>query len=190
MPHDANYITYVPEHLNKFNYTKVKKEKTIRCFAHGMKSIPQFVLIWEKLKELLPEFEFGMYGTGTDYERIPQQEMLEKIKKSMFLLHLKTGGCGYVPRQAISCGIPVIVDKRETQWHNTLCKELLIDGLNCINIDPFVRSLEDVAAAIRQWSESKNYNNKAIEISNHAKQVMNFENEACQIKQWIMKLRR
>jgi glycosyltransferase involved in cell wall biosynthesis len=190
MPSWANWIRFCPEHRQEYlpleNYIPNFK---IKSFFNYMRSYPDVYSVWNSFKDELKEYTFFMHGgEGVDLS-IPQQNLPEVMQDSMFIWHTKPhGGCGYVARQSLSCGKPLIVNKAFCKKHQTLASEYLIDGKNCIDIDPAVRTAKDAFKIIREWSNPEVYAQKAQEARNTFVKTISFENEANNIQKWLCSL--
>lgn len=186
MPPDIDYIRYCPEHNEDYCYTPLSDDyKTIKSFSHHLPSYPNDIDAWNKYEIALQDFTFKMYGQDGRDGRLPHKIMPKAIKESAFVWHLKAGGGGYIPRQALACGRPCIVRKEYCRWHNTLCRELFKDGINCIDIDPKIRTFEENIKLIEEWSEPDTYIERSKIVAEMFKEDVNFEEKAKKIKDWI-----
>ncbi|MHA2040181.1 MAG: hypothetical protein ACW98X_27590 [Promethearchaeota archaeon] len=189
MPQGISYVTVCPENLDQYEWTTPVTEKIIKSFSSNLPSYPKDVLRYHYFENMLPEFTFRMHGEGGEHNPVPQQEMPSSIKESMFVWHTKGhGGCGYIPRQALDCGKPLIVNKSYCRLYKTLCLNLLVDGINCIDIDPAVRPFKSSLDLIREWSQPDIYPERCKIIYDDFKKRVNFEQEANMVKQWILQI--
>lgn len=190
MPAGTNWMKYHGEHRELYSYTPlVSGERSIKSFFNYMSSYPVEIANWNFYKASLPEFIFKMHGGLSEDGSIPQNNLHEVMKSSMFIWHCKPhGGCGFTARQALACGRPLIVNKRYCAMYNTLAQDYLQDGINCIDIDPNKRKVEDSLALIRTWSQPGVIQEKCLEVKSFFEKTINFEAEALAIKDWLNRL--
>ena len=185
---DINYIRHHPEHGDRFFYDpNIKPDKIIQGSENylcptGYQGSQEIYDIWKKYESVLTDFEFR-------YENSYWHNFPKNIQNSKFFWHTKfLGCCGYTGRQALFCGKPLIVNKQYCRIYNTLALEYLKDGVNCIDIDPNLRSFEENIEIIREWSKDDVYKNKCESGLKYTKEKINFDEESEKIKNWINKL--
>ena len=61
----------------------------------------------------------------------------------------------------------------------------LKDGVNAIDIDTGVRSEAESARLIREWVDPDGYEERSRQALIYTKQLINFEQEAIDIGQWL-----
>lgn len=193
MPKGINWIRYTPEHHEKYKPSNITVEKSIKSFFNYMRSYPVEMQRWNEAKLALPDFDFKMHGGAppwdSEHGSISQDVLHITMQEAQFIWHTKpAGGCGYTARQALACGKPLIVDLRYSKNYATLADDYLIDGVNCINLDPSVRPLSHSFKMIKEWSEPDTYNKKVEDVKKCFNQKINFENEAEAIKKWLESL--
>lgn len=183
----VNWLTYHAEHRNVYTYTKPVINYKIKSFFNYMNSFPVEKENWHTYKKMLPQYTFLMHGGESDDGSIPQSELYKVMADSMFIWHPKPhGGCGYTARQSLASGRPLIVNKAYCNQYNTLAKNYLVDGVNCIDMS--VRSKQDVVKMIVQWSQPDFYEKKCLQVRSFFEEKINFEREAEAIRQWLEKL--
>jgi len=185
MPSGTNWIRHHPEHLEGY-YPQAIEEKVIKTFSHRFPIQAEDLEAWGRFKSDLPEFAFRMHGDLGEDGRVLQEEMPEAVRSSMFVWHTKAvGGCGYVLRQALSCGKPCIVRRRYSHCYNALAINLLYDGVNCIDIDSEVRPIEESIRLVKEWSEPGVYAERCRIVLEAFEKDVNFEAEALSIGKWL-----
>lgn len=189
MPSHIKFITHHPEHPHQFKYVPYKSgEKTIKSFSNYLRNIKKDAVTWDRVKVILPEFKFFMHGAKTDDRTVPHGDLHLAMQDSMFIWHTKIhGGCGFVAREALSCGRPLIVKKQYCKAHKTLAQDYLVDGVNCIDLS--IRDLSAAAKIIREWSRPGRYEEKCKDVLRCFDKHINFEREAQSIRRWISTLR-
>ena len=190
-PMSANTCKYLPEHHTAFTYSEKYTLRSIKSFYSAFAGYPDEVRDFKVIQNALTDFSF--YPTSYPEDKYPSFkgfELPNAMKDAQFIYHPKgLGCCGYVARQALSCGKPLLVKKKYANQHNTFAKEYLIDGFNCIDIDSTVRPMNETLKLIRQWSEPAFYESKSKEIANWSKTYFDFNREALKIKEWMENLK-
>jgi hypothetical protein len=190
MPAGTNFLIHHPEHSPVFSYVPFKGKRTIKSFSNYLRTNQVDSAIWDRARSQLKEFEFRMHGARGDHRTVPHQNLHQAMKDSMFIWHTKAaGGCGFTCREALASGRPMIVKKQYCQAHKTLAQDYLVDGVNCIDISPGVRTLDEAVKLIRRWAEPDMYEKKCQAVLRCFKKHINFEREAEQIKAWLQTLR-
>lgn len=185
MPAGTNFIKYVPEHAEKFT-PAFSNNCTIKSYSNYLTFYPEDLANWRFFESSLPEFTFRMHGGKGEHRTVHPRVLDLSMRDCMFIWHTKAaGGCGYVLRQALACGKPCIVRKDYTKVHNTLAQELLTDGVNCIDIDPKVRSREKAIAILRDWAKPENYAEVCRKVIRKFNKDINFHDSAKSIKEWL-----
>lgn len=201
MPQGINYIIYIPENPDEYHYTPPTNHKLIRSFSRNLPSYPQDLRTWNRYKSTLKDFTFRMHGTGGQniyYEGykdgfVPHILMSQAIKESAFVWHMKPGGGGWIPRQAMASGRPCIVRRCYCEQHNTLCKNLFHDSIkngpiNCIDLD--LRKFKENIKLIKELSQPDRHIELCKSIEEQFKKDVNFAEQAGRIKEWILSMRR
>jgi len=187
MPSDVDYLIYHPEQVDLFFSEDPTFSFIIKSFSNYLTSYPEDLQAWNQYRTSLIDFEFRMHGAGSELHTVPSKLMPASMREAMFIWHTKAvGSCGYVLRQALASGKPCIVRKDYARIHNTLAQNLLQDGVNCIDIDPKVRSFNESLNLIREWSRPDVYPEKCEATIKKFKNDINFEEEAANIKTWIL----
>jgi len=187
---EANRIKFRPEHLEDYCLDRIVEEKIINSFSHRLPSYPDDLGSWLEFREILGDFTWKMYGQSCYDGALPPRDMPEAIKSSMFVWHTKgMAGCGYVLRQALSSGKPCIVRKEYCFRYNALGQEYLHDGVNCIDIDPKVRTTEEAIRLIREWAEPDAYAERCQIVVDTFRKDIDFEREAADIRIWLDKVK-
>jgi hypothetical protein len=189
MPSNVDYIQYCPEHLPRYcPPANPTDNKVIKSFSNDLRSYPPDIEMWDRAQLVLSDYTFYMHGHGGDHKGVPQQHLAKSMQDAMFIWHVKGNGCcGYVAREALACGKPLIVNKVYCEIHQTLALDYLQDGVNCIDLNPKVRSLGQGLQMIREWSKPGVYEKKCQDALRTFEKDLNFEREAKAIKKWINK---
>ncbi len=187
MPPGTNYIKYHPEHHEGYGYTEMSPPNfKIKSFFNYMKNDKVDRKSWETFHTLLPEYSFFHHGADSDHGPIPQSDLPACMSDAMFIWHTKpAGGCGFTLREAMACGRPVIVNTVYSKRYETPASKFLVDGVNCIDINPSVRSLAEAALMVRQWSKPDVYLQKCQDVLSTFDNQINFNKEALAIGKWI-----
>lgn len=187
MPQSVNYITHHPEHPHQFRYVPHRGLKSIKSFSNNLLSFKRDFATWNAAKKLLPEFQFFMHGMGTKDRGIPHHLLHKSMHEAMFIWHTKShGGCGFVCREALACGRPLIVKKQYCKAHKTLAQDYLVDEVNCVDLS--VRQLPEAVEILKDWAKPENYGRKCEEVVKCFKERVNFKVEAENIRDWISTL--
>lgn len=187
MPAHVNFLYYHPEHHSGYQpLVQPVSSMKIKSYSNHLRSYPLDIKMWQDAKAALPEYSFFMHGDSGDDMGIPQQELPASMQDAMFVWHTKGNGCcGYVAREALSCGKPLIVNKKYCETHKTLALHYLKDGINCIDLDPRVRSFTEGMNLIREWSRPDVYPQICNNVINQYKKDIRFQEEAEVIGRWI-----
>lgn len=184
VPEGINYIRYIPEHYDGYHYTPPQNHNTIKSFMDDLPTAVDAFNIWNGLKACLPDFKFYMHGRGGHDILLAPPLMPMSMRDSAFIWHVKPhGGGGFIPRQALSCGRPMIISKKYARWFNELTVNLWEDGVNVIDVD--LHKVDEVAKIIKEWSEPEVHERICKTVAEKAKKDMDFVREAENIKAWI-----
>lgn len=186
MGHGVNYIIHHPEHPPWYCASPPQRTKRINSFLNNLRNYPDMVEQWTALQAALPDYKCCEYGMNNRDGSIPQDQLYKEMQKSMFVWHSKPlGCCGYVAREALACGRPIIANKSYARQHHTLATNYLDDLVNFIDTDPRVRTMDEVASIVRSWSEPGVYEDRCDIVTEHCNKKMNFAREAKEIRAWI-----
>lgn len=181
-----NKITYFPEHPDLYYPTEPVRNMKVKSFLNNVTIYPDMLDQWASLKELMPEYSFKQYGMNNPDGSIPQAQLPDAMRDAMFIWHSKpTGCCGYVAREALACGKPIIANKSYAAVHSTLAVNYLEDGINLIDTNPAVRTIKEAVDIVRAWSKPRLYEVRCQAIIDHYKKKINFEKEAGLVQQWL-----
>jgi len=142
---------------------------------------------WGIFKELLPEFEWKMYGIlGEDGMLGTIWKIAKAYEDTTFSWHLKHQGDGYgfSLHHSFACGKPPIVIKK--YYKDKLAEELMIDGKTCIVMDGKFPDL--LAEEIRHHALPENYLKISRNTYERFKEIVDFEKEIEQIKTFLERL--
>lgn len=188
MASNINWIKYLPEHKETFNPGKLFiPEKKIKSFSNYLMTYIKDFETWQKFQTDLKDYQFFMHGAKGQHKTVPPIFLPNAMRDAILIWHTKAvGSCGYTARQALACGRPLVVRKSYAKHHNTLAKEYLKDGINCIDLD--IRPYQESLKLIKLWTHPDKYLEKINLIIEDNKKFMNFKQEAQNIKVWIENL--
>lgn len=179
---DLNVVQHLPEHSPAYIPSKsVNPPETLRAFASytaGFDYPTRFISILER------EFDVAI-----DAGDKTEAGLIDLFQKSLGYIHLKgNGGCGFTIRQALSCGLPVIVNKQFCRNFSTLAESYLIDSVNCIDIDPVVRTFQEGVELLKEWTLPDRWLGRKASIADSSSKLFDFHGGSLDIKDWLEKL--
>lgn len=183
MPANVNWIKYYPEHQGKFAYSIPNSLSCIKSFWNYMPINKGQLDWWNYAKDKMPSYTYKMHGIlGHDGWVLPP-DLPTSMQESSLIWHTKAGCCGYVARQALSCGKPLVVSLNSARIYKTLAVEYLKDGVNCIDLD--LRPRDESIKMMIEWTSSKElFEQKAIAAAATVSADM-FKSQACDIEKFI-----
>jgi len=183
MPASVNWITYCPEHSDAFSPSEPESLMVIKSFWNYMPSNPVQLKAWLDSKQMLSDHTFKMHGIlGVD-GWVERAALPDSMKESALIFQTKAGACGYVARQALACGKPLIFSMKSAKHFQTLAANYLKDGVNAIDLD--TRSLSESVDIMRQWTLSKElYSQKSLAAAETFSDAI-FHEQAMNIGRWI-----
>jgi hypothetical protein len=186
-------ITYHQEFdTNIFNPYNRKLEsvgylpETIYSFVNVFQNFPDYALFLD-IEKLLPDYTLRSYGGQCrDGAANGAKELATRMKEAQFIWHTKAGGDGYghVLYNSAAVGRPLITKK--SYYEGKLGEELMLDGVTCINIDNL--SYAEIVEKVRKYSEPEAYKVMCENVYNNFKAVVNFDEEAERIKEFLANL--
>lgn len=137
MPNGINYIKYHPEHHEDYCYTPPTNHNVIKSFINCMTNdYPEDLAWFTKYERLVPELTWKMHGILGRDGVVSNDLVPQAMKDSAFIWHVKSlGSCGFIPRQAMACGRPVITRTSYAEKWKTLARGIYEDSINCIDLD-------------------------------------------------------
>jgi|YelNatPaOPRAMG01_1025707.scaffolds.fasta_scaffold05934_21 hypothetical protein len=188
MPPNVNYIKYFPEHHRAYCYEPPKNHNVIKSFINCLEQGQIQRTLWYRYERALPEFVFKMHGILGRDGVIGNNMMPQAIKDSAFVWHVKETGCGgFVPRQALSCGRPVIIKSSFIRQHNTLEGILYEDSVNCIDLD--AGTMVENINKIKYFSDPDRHNEMCKRTAEKFRKDVDFDKEAEKIRGWLETLK-
>lgn len=177
-----NVVQHLPEHSPSYTPSSSKTPPETLCafssYTEGFDYALRFI------NDLSSHFEV-MIDSGAKSE----SDLVNLFQGLLGYLHLKeAGGCGFTIRQALSCGLPVIVNKQFSKNFSTLAELYLIDGVNCIDTDPNVRSIPEAIEILKDWTRPDGWLDKKMSIANSSADLFDFHGESLKIKHWMENL--
>lgn len=174
-----NRFDYIPEHPPRYKpNTNIRKEYAVLTFGEYQANHPAGGKIWDTAcQELSPALKS---------DRVPEESLHELFWKSRSYAHIKaTGGCGFTLREAMFCGLPVMVDTSWSHIYKTPAKDYLVDQVNCIDIAVANRTREQSAQLLKEWITGNDCNERNKNALTKTNQLINFEQEASDFKSWL-----
>lgn len=182
VPDNKNVVFYRQEFDLDIFYPKyLIPENKITSFVNVLPEPEKY----EQLKAALSEYEFKAYGGSCPDGSINNVSTIAEIMNdSKFGYHNKPfgDGFGHVINNWAACGKPVIVNMKD--YKDKLAGELLEDGITCIDFD---LGVENTVNRIRNMSDLE-YFDMCNNVIKRFKEVVNFEQDAENIKNFISKL--
>lgn len=180
-PSDKNIVFYHQEFdLSNYVYKPPENHSIIRSFIN----LHPMADLYQQYKEALPEFTLQSFGASCPDGTISSDAEIGKLmSESAFGWQVKPGGdgYGYVIHNWFASGRPVITNLSDYQ--DKLAGELLIDDVTCINLE--ARSFQENIERIKYWSESGHHEKMCQNVYNRFKEVVDFDREAKEIKQFF-----
>lgn len=162
----------------------------MRSFVNTLGQQDMFHKDWEDFKDLellLPNYVFESYGASTRDGVINDKETIaDKMRESLFGIHLKTGGDGYghTIHQWASVGRPLIY--RSSQYKDRLAESLLVNTVTGFDLDHY--PLGEVALMINKMSFDQ-YSRMCRAIHDEFQNSCDFDSEAEAIKTFLSNLK-
>jgi len=189
MPPNINYIKYYPEHHEDYSYIPPTNHNIVKSFINCMtNNYPEDLAWFLKYEKLLPESMFKMHGILGRDGVISNDLMPQVMKESAFVWHVKClGSGGFIPRQAMSCGRPVITRTSYAHQFRVLERNLYEDSVNCIDLDAGTE--QENIEKIKYFMQPDNHLRLCESTIEDFNQKVNFEEEAKKIKAWLETLK-
>lgn len=169
-----------------YHYEDPQQSNLIRSFVHCLPEHDIYKQDWldfQELEKQLPEFTFESYGISCrEGTVIRQDDLANKMRASRFGLHFKHGGDGFghTIHSFFSVGRPVIY--KGSQYAGKLAGDLLEDGKTGFDYEK-----GSVVERIRSQS-GEEYQQMCRNVRERFDQVVNFEEEAKQVKLFMENL--
>ncbi len=164
--------------LSEYIATAPTNHQAIKSFVVSLPEPETYQLY----KNALPEFDFKAYGVGSPDGTIHGGLIPEMMRGSAFGYHVKPqDGYGHVIHKWYASGRPIIT--RASYYKGKMASPLLTDQETCIDLDS--HTFEENVRLIRYWSQPENHQQMCQNAANRFHDIVNFEREAEQIKQWI-----
>lgn len=185
-----NKILYHQEFdLDVFNYVEPYNFNKITCVMNGIDYYEaggvHYGKIWDSFKDAMPDFEFKSYGVACSdgYLKV-KKDYVKAMQDASFIWHYKIlDGYGHSFHNAYALGRPVIT--KEEFYKGKIGEVLLVDEETCL----FMR--DDInynVNKIRAFSDEVQINTLSINAYQKFKQVVNFDKEFEEIKNFIEEL--
>lgn len=179
---NLNRFDYIPEHPPRYKpNTSACKECSVLTFSEYQANHPAGDKIWDVVCSEFPEV--------LKSDRVPEESLHELFWKSKSYAHIKaTGGCGFTLREAMFCGLPVLVDTSWSHIYKTPAKDYLVDQVNCIDLAMANRTRQQSVQLLKEWIAGKDCAERNEIALTKTKQLINFEQEASDFKSWLLAL--
>lgn len=173
--------------LNIFKPEPLEHKKRMYSFVNVLENMPQAQQDFIRFEELLRKhgWRLDSYGgQNRDGNMTGPRELAAKIAEASIILHSKPGGDGFghIIHNAYACGRPVVI--RRSHYSGQLAEELFVEG-TYLDIDQLGR--EQTAAELlkldAQWFVEAGKKARA-----RFEEVVNYDREAEEIKQWLQNL--
>lgn len=186
----VNAIFYHQEFDQAFFYPSAPPlNKNIYSFVNILQNMPLAWSDFESLERILGRkgFDFRSFGGQCrDGNMTGPHELAQKMREAMLIFHVKEGGDGFghIIHNAYAVGRPIVT--RSRFYKDRLAEELLVPG-TFIDLDTM--SIADAANKINRLSYMPD---TLAEMGQKAaarfREVVNYEQEAEQIKVWLANL--
>lgn len=186
--HVISYIKYFPEHHKAYSYSPPVNHNVIKSFINCLEQNVVQKNLWHQYRRLLPEFTWKMHGILGKDGVISNDMMPEAIKDAAFVWHVKEPGCGgFVPRQALACGRPVIIKSSFIRQYHTLEGKLYEDSVNCIDLD--AGTIKENVDKIRYFSDPDRHTEMCKKTAEKFRRDVDFKKDAERIGEWLSSLK-
>lgn len=187
VPSTCNAVFYRQEFpLDIFNPTTTPPDRLITSFINVYANNGGYEN-YMALRAMMPDWDFSSYGGQCESGAITGIENMAAImKKSAWGFMVKAGadGYGHVLHNWFACGIPVIINYEE--YKKELGGDLLIPGETCL-VAEVGQNMQSVADAIQNM-KPLHYVMMKQEVERKFNEVVNFENDADNVRQFLTKL--
>jgi hypothetical protein len=164
-------------------------DKNIKSVANFKNIMENDVILMNTLEERLPDWEFKYYGANNRDGIIhdSEDEMSSIVNNFGFVFHVKKDeGYGHVIHNAFACGNPCIVDMNTARvnWNGEIIPNTasFLFEKNRTVIDSN-DSIDEVIYNLKYMAD--NYFDFSKKVYDRFKEVVNFEEEASKIKQFM-----
>jgi hypothetical protein len=181
MPFDKHFISYHQEFpLGIFSFSPVPNSRVISSFLHSFHARKDYP-IWLKMIEKLPDWTFKEFG-AEGKEDYPQtdEDTAQRIRESDIVVHFKQegDGFGHIVHNVFAMGRVLIT--KEEYYKGKMAYDLMIDGVTCL----FWRDDQSV-----EWNLARiltsNLERIGLQAHNRFNEVVNYQRESDDIKQWL-----
>lgn len=180
VPAGKNAVFYRQEFRTElFSTPDSEEKKSVVSFVNCMPRPDYFLSLEQSLKE----YNFKAYGIACR-DGICQSvaDIAKTMRRARYGYHLKPGGDGFghVIHNWFAAGKPILVGLDD--YKDKLAGELLEDMVTCVDISH--RSPEQVAGIIRELDQ-KGYEDMKANAVKRFQEVVNFEEDAKKVKEFI-----
>jgi len=169
----------IDHNIYKFVPVNFKTKKITSVTSRGV-----FENKFYEYKNQLDECEFKFYGIGNPDGVLSLHELAKEMQKSNIGWSLKSfGGLGHSNMGWMHSGRPIITNLSEHRKLGELATQLFEDGVTCIDID--ARTTHENCKIIREWLDPEFTNKKSIECIKRFNELVNYENEAENLKKFL-----
>jgi hypothetical protein len=179
MEGDYHRLTYIPEHPSYFMPSF--SGKTCDVF-----SLKEYTEHYEISKSMMRDLRRDLHGFNVFQASGNGHSFLRALfDKSKGYVHFKAnGGCGFTLREALFCGLPVIVNTDFCKSHHTLPTRFLKHGVNCVDFCQN-QNYKESLSILKSWIQDDEYEDRCLSGLKFTKSKISWEQEAQKVKDWI-----
>tara|TARA_R110000751_G_scaffold237113_1_gene338207 strand:- start:1232 stop:2572 length:1341 start_codon:yes stop_codon:yes gene_type:complete len=191
---DYNCCTYIPEHAPYFKPNfNIQKENAIiydPVYINNTDKPQKYLKLLENNFENT-NIKVESFITSKFYssviEKIPGHELPDFFNSKKFFFHPKLYDDGYLLRQALSCGLIAILNSKWFKHEKFKCLNYFYckDKVNFIDINPEVRSFDEVCEIIKEYSDDNIYLKKSKQAYEYTTQQMDFTKFSKKVGNWL-----
>lgn len=165
-------------------------EKNIFSFVNCFDIQDHFKYDWQlfqEIEKLMPDWNFKVYGGQCRNGPVgPASEVAKRMAQARFIWHTKAGGDGYghVIHNIAAVGRPMIV--RRMYYQGKMAEPLIKDGETAIVIDGL--NNQEIVNKINYYNDPERYGKLCENAYKNFKNIVDFDKEAEQIKDFLTRL--
>lgn len=172
--------------LDEFRFAPKVNDKRICSFQGGIAATPRYLKIFNSVRDLMPDFEWRMYGMSSELPGIALgPELGQAFVDSTFIWQTKDGedGGGHLTHNAFATGRPLICMR---DWYGGMMLDMLKDGETCIDLGK--RTPQAAADMIREHSKPEAWTQMSNNVYNTFVKYCDYAKEAEDIKLFLERL--
>jgi len=181
MPEGLNHIKFIPEHHKDYYYGPPTNHNIVKSFLNCMHSYPEDLAWFNKYEKLFPNLSWKMHGILGRDGVLSNDVMPQAMRDSAFVWHVKSiGAGGFIPRQSMACGRPVITRTSYAQKYYSTETDIYEDSINCIDLD--LGTEQENIEKIKYFLEPDNHVRLCETAAESFRQKIDFDRQAERIK--------